>query len=200
MIPLPVLVFAQTDPAADDTIGQLGRLSAADWIVAASIIVGAVAFGLILRTVTSRLLTERSGPLVAQLVSRLVFALLLAIGFVYALNFVGVSIGPLLGLLGLLGLAFALAFQEVLGNFIAGIMLSLQRPFRIGDEIRTAGYDGTVEEVSLRSTTIRTFDGVQVFVPNSTVWEEPIENHTTLGARRTTIEMGVGYDSDLDAV
>ncbi|MDX1469820.1 MAG: mechanosensitive ion channel family protein, partial [Acidimicrobiia bacterium] len=135
----------------------------------------------------------------SRLIGRLVFGLVVAIGLVYALNQVGVAIGPLLGLLGLLGLALALALQEVLSNFIAGVMLSLQRPFRVGDEIKTAGYEGRVEDVSLRTTTMRTFDGVQVHVPNATVWEEPIENFTTLGLRRTTLPVGVGYETDLDA-
>lgn len=192
--------LAQSDPGVDQTLDEFSRLTATDWIVAASIVLGAIIIGLILRTVTSRLLKGRSGHLVAELIARTVFALTFALGLVYALNQVGVSVGPLLGLLGLLGLALALAFQEVLGNFIAGVMLSLQRPFRIGDEISTSGYNGTVEDVNLRSTTMTTFDGVRVFIPNSTVWEEPIENYTAHGSRRTTLELGVGYDADLDAV
>lgn len=195
--PIPV---AQSDPGVDQALDEFSRLTATDWVIAASIVVGAIIIGLILRTVTARLLTKRSGHLVAELIARAVFALTFAIGIVYALNQVGVSVGPLLGLLGLLGLALALAFQDVLGNFIAGVMLSLQRPFRIGDEIGTSGYNGTVEDVNLRSTTMTTFDGVRVFIPNLTVWEEPIENYTAHGSRRTTLEVGVGYDADLDTV
>lgn len=197
------LLLAQADqtqpsPPVEDTLEELARLTATDWLVAASIIVGAAIVGVLLRSLTIRVLRPRSGPLVAKLLGRLGLALIVAVGVVYALNQVGVSIGPVLGLLGLLGLALALALQEVLQNFIAGVMLSLQRPFRVGDQIRTGGYEGVVEDVTLRSVTLRTYDGVRVFVPNATVWDEPIENATTLGGRRTTLTVGVGYGSDLD--
>ena len=191
--------IAQSEsPDVEETLSELSALTAADWLIAGSIVVGAFLIGWILRRLTSRALAGQ-GPLISRLVGRLVFGLVLAFGFVYALNQVGVSIGPLLGLLGLLGLALALAFQEVLANFIAGIMLSVQRPFRVGDEIRTSGYEGVVEDVSLRTTTLRTFDGVQVYIPNSEVWKNAIENSTETSLRRTTLALGVSYSDDLDA-
>ncbi|REK34397.1 MAG: mechanosensitive ion channel family protein [Actinobacteria bacterium] len=191
-------LLAQTDTDVEETLSELSSLTAADWIVAGSIIVGAIIIGLLVQRLSRRAFLDRSGTLVANLIGRLALFLILAIGFVYALNQVGVSMAPLLGLLGLLGLAFALAFQEVLGNVIAGVMLSIRRLFKIGDEIRSAGYEGTVEDVTLRTVTLRTFDGVRVFIPNSTVWQEPLENTTALNQRRTTLALGVGYDSDLD--
>lgn len=196
---MQLFVAAQTEtPDVEDTLNELSQLTATDWLIAGSIVVAAVIIGIAVRLFISRALSSR-GQLVSRLVSRLAFGLVVALGFVYALNQVGVSIGPLLGLLGLFGLALALAFQEVLGNFIAGIMLSLQRPFRVGDEIRTTGYEGTVEDVSLRTTTIRTFDGVQVYIPNNEVWMSAIENSTETELRRTTLALGVSYDTDLDS-
>ncbi len=190
---------AQTEaPDVEETLSELSRLTATDWLIAGAIIVGALLIGLALRALTTKALSGK-GPLMARLVGRLVFGLVLAFGLVYALNQVGVSIGPLLGFLGLFGLALALAFQEVLGNFIAGIMLSIQRPFRVGDEIRSSGYEGVVEDVSLRTTTIRTFDGVQVYIPNNEVWKNAIENSTETDLRRTTFALGVGYGDDLDS-
>jgi small-conductance mechanosensitive channel len=113
---------------------------------------------------------------------------------------VGVSLGPLLGMLGLFGLAFALAFQEVLENFIAGFFLSARRPFALGDEITTSEFEGRVEDISLRELTLRTYDGELVYVPNAAVWRHPIVNHTARDYRRTTVTVGVAYDSDLSAV
>lgn len=192
-------VLAQTEtPDVEGTLDELSQLTTTDWLVAGSIVVAAVIIGLLLRAATTRALRSK-GQLLSRLIGRFVLGLAVAVGLVYALNQVGVAIGPLLGLLGLLGLALALALQEVLSNFIAGVMLSLQRPFRVGDEIKTAGHEGRVEDVSLRTTTLRTFDGVQVHVPNAMVWEQPIENFTTLGLRRSTLPVGVGYDTDLDA-
>ena len=191
-------VAQSESPDVEETLAELSALTAADWLIAGSIVVGAFLIGWLLRRLTSKALAAQ-GPLISRLVARLVFGLVLAFGFVYALNQVGVSIGPLLGLLGLFGLALALAFQEVLANFIAGIMLSIQRPFRVGDEIRTSGYEGVVEDVSLRTTTLRTFDGVQVYIPNSEVWKNAIENSTETRLRRTTLALGVSYSDDLDA-
>jgi small conductance mechanosensitive channel len=193
------IFVAQTEtPDVEETFNELSQLTATDWLIAGAIVVGAIAIGFLIRVAISRVLSSR-GQLVSRLVSRLAFGLVVALGFVYALNQVGVSIGPVLGLLGLFGLALALAFQEVLGNFIAGIMLSLQRPFRVGDEIRTSDYEGTVEDVSLRTTTVHTFDGVQVYIPNSEVWTNAIENSTETELRRTTLPVGVSYNTDLDS-
>ncbi len=197
-IELHSTVAQSESPDVGETISELSRLTATDWLIAGSIVVGAALIGFALRAVTSKALAAK-GPLLSRLVGRLVFGLVFAIGLVYALNQVGVSIGPLLGLLGLFGLALALAFQEVLGNLIAGFMLSVQRPFRVGDEIRSSGYEGVVEDVSLRTTTLRTFDGVQVYIPNSEVWKNAIENSTETDLRRTTLALGVGYADDLDA-
>lgn len=192
------IVAQEETPNVGDTLTELSQLTTTDWLIAGVIIAGAIVIGLVLRILVSRALS-RKGQLVSRLVGRLVFGLTVAFGLVYALNQVGVSIGPLLGLFGLLGLALALAFQEVLGNFIAGIMLSLQRPFRVGDEIRTGEYEGTVEDVSLRTTTVYTFDGVRVYIPNTEVWTNAIENSTETELRRTTLPVGVSYDSNLDS-
>lgn len=193
--------LAQTNPIpTEESFEELTRLTAADWLVAGAIIVGAILLGIIVRMLTVRSLTGRAGHLISRLVGRIMLALIVAIGVVYALNEVGVSMGPLLGLLGLAGLALALAFQDVLENVIAGVMLSLRRPFRIGEQVKTADYEGTVQDVSLRSVTMDTFDGVRVIIPNATVWDGAIENLTMLGARRTEIALGVAYDTDLDKV
>ena len=191
------LVAQGETPDVEETLNELSQLTATDWVIAGGIVLGAVVIGFVVRLAISRALSSR-GQLVSRLGGRLAFGLVVAMGLVYALNQVGVSIGPVLGLLGLFGLALALAFQEVLGNFIAGIMLSLQRPFRVGDEIRTTDYEGTVKDVSLRTTTVHTFDGVQVYIPNNEVWTHAIENSTETELRRTTLALGVSYDTDLD--
>lgn len=201
---MPFLIPATTPQPSDgsnaeDAVNELVQLTAWDWFTGIGIILVSVGMGFALRAVVVRALRDRTGTLVTKLIGRFVAGAVVAFGCVYALIQIGVSIGPLLGLLGLLGLALALAFQDVLSNFIAGTMLSIQRPFKAGDQIGTSDFSGTVEDVSLRSVTLRTFDGVRVFVPNAMVWQEPIVNYTAFDSRRTEIVVGVDYDTDLDA-
>lgn len=189
------LLLAQSD--GTNTLEELGALTAADWLWAGGLIVGAVLAAFIVRQIVTRVASKRLSPLLAQLLARIGAALVFIFGTIYALQQVGVSLGPLLGLLGLFGLAFAFAFQEVLENFIAGFFLSARRPFAQGDEITTSDFQGFVEDISLRELTLRTYDGELVYVPNSSVWQNPIVNHTQREKTRTTVDVGVAYDTDL---
>jgi len=181
----------------DDPLAQLGGLTAADWIVAGSLLLGAALVAVVVRRLVTRLSTPQLPPFLVRLLSRAAAGLVFGFGVLYALGQVGVSLAPLLGIAGLLGLAFALAFQDVLANFIAGVFLAARRPFGQGDEIVTGDLAGVVEDIQLRALTLRTYDGQRVYVPNSMVWSNPIINRTQLGKTRTTLEVGVAYDSDL---
>lgn len=188
----------QTEADPLEGLDQLSSLSLADWIWAASLTAVAIVAAIVIRRLVSRTVGRRAEPFVAKLLGRLAAALVFVVGFVYALQRVGVSVAPLLGLVGLLGLALAFAFQDILENFIAGVLMSLRRPFNQGDEVEAGGYTGRVEDIQLRALTLRTFDGERVYIPNSTVWQNPIVNNTELGSRRTTLDVGVAYDADLE--
>jgi len=179
-------------------IDELSSLALSDWLWSAGLIGGAFLLALIGRRTTERIVGARADQLVARLLGRFVAFGIFAVGFIYALNQIGVSIAPLLGVLGLAGLALAFAFQDILENLIAGILMSLRRPITTGDQVSTGGFSGTVEDISLRAVEMKTYAGERVFIPNATVWKEPIVNHTLLGTRRTTLEVGVNYDSDLE--
>lgn len=187
-----------TDSSDGDSLAELSALTLSDWLWAGGLIVAAVVLAIIGKRVTEKIIAARADDLVARLLGRLVALGIFAVGFVYSLNQVGVSIAPLLGILGLLGLALAFAFQEILENFIAGILMSLRRPINTGDQVTTSGHSGTVEDINLRSVELRTYSGERVYVPNSKVWKDVIVNHTELGLRRTTLDVGVEYDADLD--
>lgn len=102
--------------------------------------------------------------------------------------------------LGILGLALGFAFQEIASNFISGIILSINKPFTIGDIIEVDGNTGTVEFVSLRTTNIRTFQGQKILIPNKTIFQNAITNYTENGKRRVDLEVGVSYGDDLEKV
>jgi small-conductance mechanosensitive channel len=76
--------------------------------------------------------------------------------------------------------------------------MSIRRPFDAGHQVSVNGFEGTVESINLRETGLVGFDGVRIHLPNSGVWSNPIVNYTELGQRRTTLEVGVSYSTDLD--
>lgn len=102
--------------------------------------------------------------------------------------------------LGILGFTVGFALQDVMKNFAAGVLLLLQKPFRIGESISVAGFDGTVVAIDLRSTEIRTFDGRAVIVPNADVLNHAIINFTRSVNRRIELPVGVAFGSDLEQV
>lgn len=134
------------------------------------------------------------GKQLGRFVSLVVFTL----GIVYALNVAGVRIGPLLGALGVGGIAIAFAAQDVLQNLLAGLLIQLRRPFRVGDQVTVLDYEGTVLDVDLRAVRLLTYDGLDVVLPNAEVLRAPIVNHTRTPQRRTTLMVGVRYDTDLE--
>jgi len=117
---------------------------------------------------------------------------------VIALGQIGVETTSLIAVLGAAGLAIGLALQGTLANVAAGVMLLLLRPFEAGDWIETAGISGIAREIGLFTTRIDTFDNVSISMPNSTIWSSTVINHARHKNRRLDLDIGIGYDSDLD--
>ncbi|MFB2895684.1 mechanosensitive ion channel family protein [Aerosakkonemataceae cyanobacterium BLCC-F50] len=122
-----------------------------------------------------------------------------AIGILVAcvIAFPDLRLGDLIGLLGLSSVAFGFAFQDIFKNFLAGILLLLQEPFRIGDQIIVQNYEGTVEDIAIRSTQIVTYQGEIVVIPNAVLFTNPVQVLTAQRQRRTDLGIGVDYNTDL---
>lgn len=108
------------------------------------------------------------------------------------------TVTSLLAGAGIAGLAIGMAFRATAENLIAGVGLSVQEQFGNGDIIEAAGYMGMVEQVNLRATVLRTFEGQRVIIPNNSVYSGPVVNYTQLGQRRVDLGVGVAYDTDLE--
>ena len=108
------------------------------------------------------------------------------------------TITTMLASAGVIGLALAFAFQDIASNFISGIFISFRKPFNVGDMIKIKDYTGNVVEIKLRDTTILTFQGQYVTIPNKDVFQNPIENFTRYGKRRIDIKGGVSQGDDLN--
>jgi small conductance mechanosensitive channel len=137
---------------------------------------------------------------VERLISNLLRVALVTAAFLLAMSVAGISVGALLAGVGLAGLALAFALQNILENFVAGVLILIRRPFRRGDQVVTNEYAGVIMDIDLRVTRLRVFDGEEVLIPNATVFTEPITNLTRLGSRRTQIVVGIDYRDDHTAV
>lgn len=96
------------------------------------------------------------------------------------------------------GIAIAFAAQDILQNFIAGVLLQVRHPFRLGDQIGSGDHEGVVEDVNLRTTVLSTYDGLVVYLPNAEVLKHPIINYTRTPVSRTSLTVGLAYDTDLE--
>ena len=124
---------------------------------------------------------------------------LLIVVIIAALAQMGVNPASLLAVLGAAGLAIALALKDSLSNFASGVMLILLRPFKAGDYVQIAGLEGTIEQVRVFQTQMRTIDNRVIVLPNSQITTAPIVNFTGRPTRRLDLVVGVGYDDDLSA-
>lgn len=134
------------------------------------------------------------------LLSKSSYMLTWAAGIVLACTsaFPGLRLGDIVATLGLGSVAIGFAFQDIFKNFLAGILLLLQQPFRIKDQIVVDGYEGTVEDITIRTTQIRTYQGERVILPNSMVFTNAVQVRTAFPWRRTDLAIGVDYNTPLD--
>ena len=131
-------------------------------------------------------------------IQKAVRAIIWSLGLVVGLDNIGFDITAMIAGLGIGGLALALAAQDSVKNIFAGIMIFLDKPFKIKDRIKIDGHDGVVEEVGLRSTRIRTLEGRIVTIPNCTFTDNSVINVTSQPALKVKINLGLTYDTNED--
>ncbi|RWA88607.1 mechanosensitive ion channel domain-containing protein [Mesorhizobium sp.] len=130
--------------------------------------------------------------------SKIVRYAILILVVIMVLGQFGVQTASIIAAIGAVGLAIGLALQGTLQNIAAGIMLLALRPFHIGESIEVGSIAGTVEEIGLFATKLRTVEGVYILAPNSTLWNQPVRNFTRNGVRRTDISLSIGSWNDID--
>jgi small-conductance mechanosensitive channel len=123
---------------------------------------------------------------------------IIGIGFFVGLQQMGFDLSAFLVSLGVVGFTIGFALQDISKNIVAGLLLLLQQPFDIGNAIDINGFSGTVLNVDLRATEIRTFDGKIVLIPNADVYSSPITNFSREDNRRLELTLGVASDADLE--
>ncbi|WP_054177475.1 small-conductance mechanosensitive channel MscS [Trabulsiella odontotermitis] len=166
----------------------------------AIIIVGMIAARIISNTVNRLMVSRKIDATVADFLSALARYAIIAFTLIAALGRVGVQTASVIAVLGAAGLAVGLALQGSLSNLAAGVLLVMFRPFRAGEYVDLGGVAGTVLNVQIFSTTMRTVDGKIVVIPNGKIIAGNIINFSREPVRRNEFIIGVAYDSDIDQV
>lgn len=136
---------------------------------------------------------------VGLVLGRLAEGGMMLVGVLVALVIAVPSFQPaqLIQLLGISGVAIGFAFRDILQNFLAGLLILLTEPFRINDQIVVGAFEGTVEEIESRATTIRTYDGRRVVIPNTNLFTQSVTVNTAFPSRRLQYDVGIGYGDDI---
>lgn len=132
------------------------------------------------------------------LIGRLSYGGVWVLGSVVALGILGLDFGALLGALGLTSVAIGFSLKDVLSNYISGVILLAARPFGINDQVVIQDYEGTITQIQLRATTMRTYDGRLVYIPNQEVFQASIINNTASPLRRSSVLVGIDYGEDIE--
>ncbi len=168
--------------------------------IAVGIVIASVVVSRILNAFLRPRFTQRRTPSFGQVVPRLIGWAVVAVATVFAITLAAPSIRPVdfIAGLGIFSIALGFAFQDILSNLLAGLLLIIRQPFEQGDQIEVNEFTGTVEGITIRETSLKTFDGQRVIVPNAAVYQSALLIRTAFELRRTSLEIGVGYDDDLD--
>ncbi len=188
------LTFLQ--PMWQDFIHFIPNLITAIVIFLATIQLARQASRLVLATMDKRKINKES----AMLVSRLAEWAILIFGTVTALAQVNFDLTAFIAGLGILGFTVGFALQDISQNFVAGMLLLFQQPFKIGNMVEVSDQLGIVADIQIRSTTIHTLDGLLVIIPNSHVYGKKIINFSETTQRQVSIAIGVAYHTDLAKV
>ena len=166
----------------------------------AILIVGRQLVKLILRLITVALEKSKVEDTVRIFVTNLLNTLLMILVFIAAINQLGIETTSIIAVLGAAGLAIGLALQGSLSNFAAGILIVIYRPYKVGDYIEAGNYAGTVKDIQIFSTVLKTPDNKIVVVPNGSIMNGSIVNYSDQDTRRIDLIVSCGYEDDIDKV
>ncbi|MFC3902232.1 Mechanosensitive ion channel [Acinetobacter marinus] len=191
-----------------DAYVMMNKFVSAFWERVPYIIIGLVVFLIFMLLVrvfkyfVKKALMKRSHTRqnLVLVLNRVGSVVIMSLGFLIALVIIipGFSPGQLVSALGIGSVAIGFAFKDIFQNLLSGILILIGEPFRIGDDIIVEGLEGTVEDIQIRATFLRSYDGRRLVIPNATVYTSPITVNTAYNRRRCEFVVGIGYDDDID--
>ena len=162
--------------------------------------VGKVVVGLIVRGLAKVMRAREVDKTLETFLCNFLRMALMVVVIIAAISQIGIQTTSFIAIFGAAGLAVGLALQGSLSNFAAGVLIVLFRPYRVGDFVEAAGIAGSVEQVQILTTVLKTPDNKQIIVPNSQIMDSVITNYSANDTRRVDMVVGVSYDDDLDKV
>lgn len=141
--------------------------------------------------------SKKINDLMATFLVRVISALGWIVILLIIVDQLGINLAPIIAGLGVTGFILGFAFQETIGNLLAGVMIILNSPFRIGDYIEAGSLNGTVREMDMMCVTLATPDNKRVIVANKIVWANAIINYSFTETRRVEMGVSISYDSDI---
>jgi len=164
------------------------------------LIIGRQLVKLVLRLITVALEKSNVEDTVRIFVTNLLNTLLMILVFIAAINQLGIETTSIIAVLGAAGLAIGLALQGSLSNFAAGILIVIYRPYKVGDYIEAGNHAGTVKDIQIFSTVLKTPDNKIVVVPNGSIMNGSIVNYSDQDTRRVDLIISCSYEDDIDKV
>ncbi len=181
----------------DALLGYAQTLGIKLFLALATFVIGRWIAKALVAALEKAMLRAKADPTLTNFLGNVAYGLMLAIVIVSALGQLGVSTTSAAALLGGAGVAVGLSLKDQLSSFAAGVMLIMFRPFRQGDFIDAGGVAGTVEEIRIIATVLRTPNNQQVTVPNAAIWGSTITNFNAKENRRIDMPIGISYTSDM---
>lgn len=163
-------------------------------------LIGKFVIRLVVRALGKLMEKQEVDKTLETFICNLVRTTLMVVVIIAAIGAIGVETTSFIAIFGAAGLAVGLALQGSLSNFASGVLIVLFRPYRVGDFIEAAGIAGSVEEVQILTTVLKTGDNKQIIVPNSQIMDSIITNYSANDTRRVDMVVGVSYGDDLDKV
>lgn len=160
-------------------------------------VIGRIVVGFILSLFRRLMAKSKYDAMLVDFLEAIISAILMLFVIVASLNQLGVDTTSLVAILGAAGLAIGLSLQDSLKNFAAGVMLLVFKPFKSGDFVEAGGTAGTINKISIFTTTMTTPDNKEIIVPNGGIYSNNITNYSAKETRRVDMVVGIGYDADL---
>lgn len=169
-------------------------------IIAAIVIffVGRMVARIVSKAIRKLMEAQKVDKILETFVSNLAYWALMMFVIIAAINQMGIQTTSLIAIMGAAGLAIGLAMQGSLANFAAGVLIVMFRPYKVGDFVEAAGIAGSVVQVQILTTILKTGDNKQIVVPNGQIMGSIITNYSANDTRRVDFTIGIGYDDDID--